>query len=537
MTQHSALYQKGDENANQDAPRSERRRRRRWLLLMAVVLIVGGGAAAYLRWGRPADGRLVRLDRGTIRSTVRAGGEVFAVRRITISSRVAGEIASVPVAVGQEVVSGTVLVTIAADALQYRVRDAALRVDIARLRLEQARAGVRPEEIAAAEADLTLAESRLAALRAGARPEDIALARQDVVQAEAALEQARQSAAAAVETARLSWETAANALRNAQDAYSRIYWENERLRQQGIELPQSLQDAETVAWRQVQDAEAAMEQARLTHEAALADQEAAVTMAEARLQQARTRLKGLLSGPTDVELAQAQAQVDRARANLEVLRAGAGPEVQLVEKELALAELSLEQAQSDLAKTTITAPFGGTVVEVQVKPGEMVGVNSPLLALADMGQFEILARVDEVDVGQLAVGQSVTVTLDAYPGRPLRGSVTQVSLMVTVEGGSAYYATHVALDPDALAGSGQPPVTLRLGMAANLTILTLERENVLRVPRAAVSRAGAGYYVKVMRGGRPESVRVTLGAADVQYYEVVAGLEEGDLVLLPESAR
>jgi HlyD family secretion protein len=504
------------------------------VLLLGAILVVAGGVLAYLRWGRPAGTDIVTVRRGTIRGTVSATGEVVSARQAQVSSRVSGEITEVPVQVGQEVLSGTLLVAIATDSLQYQVREAALRVDIARLQLDEAQDGARPEEVAAAEADLAQAQARLAQLRSGATPEDIAVARQDVVQAEAALAQARESAAVTVETARLNWETAGNALRDTQDAYSRIFWENERLRQQGVDLSQAQKDAEASAWRRVQDATAAMEQGRLAYEQAQQDGQAAITTAEARLRQARARQQTLLAGATPDELAQAQAQVDRAQANLDLVRSGTRPtEVQVLEKDLALAELSLEEAQADLARATVTAPFTGTVLEVVVKPGEVVGVYSALVKIADLQQLEVRARIDEVDVGQVAPGQVVTVTLDAYPGRPIRGSVAEVAPAVTVDQGSAFYLARIALDPASFTSTEGPTITLRLGMAANLTLVTVQKDDALLVPRRAVERVGDGTYVTVLRGGRRERVRVTLGIGDPQYDEVVSGVAEGEQVVVP----
>ncbi|MGB9722299.1 MAG: efflux RND transporter periplasmic adaptor subunit [Chloroflexia bacterium] len=492
---------------------------------MGLVLALAAGLL-YLFLLRPTPPPYVVVRRGAIRGTVSAFGEVISTRQAVLASPVSGQVVEVPVKVGQEVVTGTLLVRLSSEGLEYRVEEARLRLEIAQLHLQEAREGASPEEIAAAQAELAAAEARLAALLAGARPEEVAVARQEVVQAEAALKQARESSALAVESARLNWEVAANALRNAQDAYSRIYWENERLRQRGIPLPQAQQDAETLAWRQVEDAEDAMEQARLAYERARQEQEAAVTEAQARLTAARAHLQGLLSGPEEAARAEAEARVAQARANLSRLQAGSDSiQVQILERELFLAQLSLEQARAELDKTRLLAPFAGTVVELAADEGEVVGAYSSLVRLADLRQLQIRARIDEIDVGWVSPGQAVTVTLDAFPGRPLRGTVQEIAPAVTIDRGTPYYLTTIALRPPL-------PVTLRLGMAANLTIVTVEKEDALLIPRQAVERIGEGYYVTVLREGRSERVRITLGVADPQYYEVLSGLEEGERVLM-----
>lgn len=270
-----------------------------------------------------------------------------------------------------------------------------------------------------------------------------------------------------------------------------------------------------------------MEQARLAYESALQERESALATARARLTQSGARLEDLLGGATAFELTQAQAQVSRARSNLALLQAGTSEEErQILAHQVDLAQLSLEEAQADLDKATVTAPFAGTVVGLAIDEGELVGAFVPLLRLADLGELQIQARVDEIDVGQVEPGQTVTVTLDAFPGRPLPGYVEEVAPAVTVERGSAFYLTTIGL-------SAPPTLTLRLGMAANLTIVTQRREGVLLVPRQAVEQVGTGHYVTVLRGGRRERVPVTLGMADPQCYEVVSGLRQGERVLLP----
>ncbi len=522
MQKQSVLYQKETENAN-------RRSRGRLVAVVVIVVVVLAAAAvlSYWQWGRPGVQARAAVRRGVIRGIVLAGGEVVSARQAVLSSRVTGPITTVSVEVGSDVVSGTLLLSIGAEALHFRVEDARLRVEAAALRLAQAQEGELPEEIAAAQADLDQALARLAALEEGPSDEDIAVARQEVVQAQAALAQAQTAAAVAVESARLSWETAANALRDAQDAYSRIYWENERLRRRGIELSQEQKDAEATAWRRVEDGEAAMEQARLAYERALEDQRAGGATAQAHLAQAQARLRALLSGPTEADLAQARAQVDRARANLALQQAGPRrSEVRLLEIDLHLAELHLQETLADLEKALVTAPFTGTVVEVRVKEGEFVGLYVPLIKLADLDQLQVEARVDEIDVGQVSPGQAVTITLDAFPGQPLQGYVEEVAPAVTVERGSAFYLATISF-------SAPPTLPVRLGMAANLTIVSVEKSDALLIPRRAVERVGAGYYVTVLRDGLEQRVRVTLGISDPEHYEVLSGLSEGEQVVLP----
>lgn len=520
MTQQSALYQKEPEFANQPP------RRLRWILAGVLLLLVLA-AGIYSVWGRPENQPYVTVRRGALRGTVIASGEVASARQAQLSSRVAGQVSWVQVEAGSGVVSGTLLLAIEAESLNFRVEQSQLRLEIARLRLAEAVEGTPPEDIAVAEAELTLAEAQLAALQSGAGVEDAAVLQQEVVQAQAALERARQAGAISLEEARLNWETAANALRDAQDAYGRIDSAHDDLRQRGISLSQVQVDAKVTAGQRLERAEAALERARLAYEQALQEQQAGVGMAAARLARASARLQDAFSGPSAAALAAALAQVARAEAALARAQNGTSPRgLQVLEQEVGLAELSLEEAQYDLSKAMVRAPFSGTVVDVQADEGELVGLYSPLVTLADLGQLQIEARIDEIDVGQVAPGQMVTITLDAFPGQSLPGYVKEVAPAVTVERGSPVYLSTIAF-------ASPPTMTLRLGMAASLVIVTVEKQDVLLLPRQAVERVGNGYYVTVRRGRNQERIPVILGLADARHYEVIEGLVEGERVLLP----
>lgn len=496
-------------------------RKRRFLVAGLATLLVLLSLAAWF-WYRNQAVPTATVRRGTIRGRVIAPGQVVSEREALLTAWVSGPVTELRVKEGDEVVTGTVLLTIGADTQRLQVEMATLELESARLRL--ADAGPLPEEIAAAEAELQLAQARLDALLQGPRQEEITIARQQVVQAEAALSASDGTTALAVETARLRWEQAANALRDAQDAYSRLYWENETLRRRGIALSQAQLDAEAAAWRQVENAQATVEQARLAYEQALRDREAQLTAAQARLTEARARLQELLGGSRAEELAAAQAELARAQAGLAQLRRQ-NQEAEIRRLEVRRAELALEQAQAELERATVRAPFAGTVVEVAVREGELVGVYATLLRLADLNRLYIQAQVDEIDVGELAPGQPVTVTLDAFPGRPLQGRVEKVAPAVTLDRGSPTYLTRIRVHPPL-------DLPLRLGMAASVTIVTEERQGVLLVPRAAVERVGERSYVTVLRGNRRQRVAVTLGLTDAAFCEVISGLSEGDRVLL-----
>ncbi len=232
------------------------------------------------------------------------------------------------------------------------------------------------------------------------------------------------------------------------------------------------------------------------------DSEEAVRVEQARaaLQEANATLRRLVDGPSAEERAVLDAQVGQAQARL-------------------------AQAEAALAQSTLRAPFAGTIVARSVNVGERAGPGQTLLALADLHTLVAVADVDEVDVGRIRAGQPVTVTLDAFPARPLVGEVTRVAPAADPARGATTYRTMIRFEPADL------PV--RLDMAVDARIATGAALDALLLPLVAIRYAEQQPYVVVQRQGQSVPLEVTLGAQDERMVEIVAGLEEGESVLLP----
>jgi HlyD family secretion protein len=285
------------------------------------------------------------------------------------------------------------------------------------------------------------------------------------------------------------------------------------------ELSQEVQNLQLAEARagpsdaEIEIAEANLRRATVVREAAqadydeIADEEDAATSAEA------------------VALEGAKTDYERARAEFERAVEGATrEEIELLEKRGALAEVSLEEAKARLAEAQISAPFAGTVTAIEVQEGENVSALAPLIILSDLATLEILAQIDEIDVAEVAVGQKVQIRLDAFPGRELRGTITQVAPSATTERGSTTYQAVVHFE--------ETELPLKLGMGANLKITTLEKADVLLVPKRAIEPLGRKKVVRVLEGGTVREVEVVTGLSNESETEIVEGLREGEVVLV-----
>ncbi|WP_122120715.1 efflux RND transporter periplasmic adaptor subunit [Alistipes megaguti] len=216
------------------------------------------------------------------------------------------------------------------------------------------------------------------------------------------------------------------------------------------------------------------------------------------------------------------------------------------------AKAAMVKVERNLGYATITSPIDGVVISRAVEEGQTVaaGFETPtLFTIAnDLTQMQVIADVDEADIGQVADGQRVEFTVDAYPDDMFSGTVEQVRLEATTESSVVTYEVVItAYNPD---------LKLKPGLTANVTIYTLEKEQALAVPTKALrfvpdaellgevgvtvggsaTSAPGKREVWVMRGRELQPCLVTTGAASGDLTEITEGLTDGDTVAVELTA-
>ncbi|MEW5717965.1 MAG: efflux RND transporter periplasmic adaptor subunit [Chloroflexota bacterium] len=221
----------------------------------------------------------------------------------------------------------------------------------------------------------------------------------------------------------------------------------------------------------------------------------------------------------------ARADLDSARASFNRVTNGLSKEeIEALQNAVVSAQLDLDSAKTALAQTKLTAPFTSTVTEITVREGELVGGYTPLASVADLTALEIAADIDEIDVANVKVGQTVEVRFDAFPGEKFAGKLTRLFPASSSQRGSTTYSAVVEFD--------RKNVYVRVGMGANLKILTVEKKGVLLVPNRALRNVGTRKAVHVVAPGEPRDVIVEVGVTDSNETEIVSGVNEGDQVLI-----
>lgn len=265
--------------------------------------------------------------------------------------------------------------------------------------------------------------------------------------------------------------------------------------------------------------------------------EAAVTSAEAGLASAEAKLTDLQDGPTDLQISTALAAGEAARAALAAAQdrldeTRNGPTANMIaqaRQAVRTAAISVEGAQIRLRNAQITAPFDGTVAAVNIEPGEFASAAgaTPAIVLLTPDALLLNMQVGETDYPNLKVDQGGVVIFDGIPGQPYPFRITEIGLSPTSTQGVVTYTVKGSLA--VLPGSPRPAP----GMNARGQITTSSKADVLVVPPRAIRRRGTELVVDVRRNGRVEEQVVTTGVTDSENVEVLTGLAEGDLVVVP----
>ncbi len=502
-----------------------------WTRLLAgkKKLLIGGGLmaaivlAGFFFWGNESSTPqylTAKVERGNLRNTVTATGALQAVTTVQVGSQASGTISALYADFNSTVKKGQVIA-------QLDPSQAKAQVDQARANLEQAKAS------------LTNARAAVVNSRAGVTD---AQARNLAAKSTVQNNQAGVSGA----------EANVAVLKAQQDDALSLLKQQESLLKAGV-IAQRDYDVAMTAYKTA---------------------EARYNQALAQLNQAKISEQSSSSAG----IAQSQATVEQAKAQVQQSQA----QVQQAAAQVQQAQAALSLAEVNLSHTTITSPIDGVVVSRDVNVGQTVAasLSAPtLFTIAnDLTQMQVIANIDQADIGLVEQAKSVKFSVDAFPGKEFQGKIEQMRLNpVNVQNVVTY---NVVIDVD------NPEQKLKPGMTANLTITIDERNNVLKVPNSALrfmpqrtdsgsgaqgqwqGQGGQGRRRQQQQGdnnaqgngnggenrfapasapvlpgqvrvvwvlgqdGKPERRRITVGLSDGTATEVVDGdLKEGDMVI------
>ena len=213
-------------------------------------------------------------------------------------------------------------------------------------------------------------------------------------------------------------------------------------------------------------------------------------------------------------------------------------------------QASLAKAERNLSYATITSPIDGVVINRAVEEGQTVasGFETPTLftIAADLTQMQVVADVDEADIGGVEEGQRVSFTVDAYPNDTFEGTVTQIRLGEDSSTSSGSSTSSTVVTYEVVISAPNPDLKLKPRLTANVTIYTLDRKDVLSVPARAlrftperpligendiVKDCESPHKLWTREGNTFTAHPVTVGISNCINTEIISGISEGATIV------
>ena len=458
---------------------------------------------------------------------ITASGNIIPFQTANLSPKTAGRVARLFVEQGDRVQQGQKIAQMENAETQASFAQAQANVQQAQANLNKGKNGTRAEEIAQARAKLTQAQANLNKAKNGNRPEETAQVGAKLAQAQANLNLTRSIAPQQIEQATAQISAATAKLKLAQANVDRF----QSLKQSGA-IAQDKLDTATADYQTARanllDAQQKLQQVRNNSQSEITQRQAAVSEVEQALRQSKL-------GSRAEDVASLAAQVAQAQAAFEQAKNGSRPEeIAQLTAALAVANAQLQSARSQLQDSTVVAPFAGLITQRYASIGAFVtpttsaststsATSTSIVALAK--DMEVKAKVPEVDIGKIKVGQKVEITADAFSDRPFQGTVRLVAPEAVVEQNVTSFEVRVSLD------TGKE--LLKSGMNVNTSFSGKRTSNALTVPTVAISskKGQTGVYIPG-ENNEPKFTEIKVGGSVKDKIQVLEGLKPGDRIFI-----
>lgn len=508
-------------------------------VLVAVILVVGWLArdTVYGTASAKVTTRTTTVQRGTVQSTVTATGNVSPASILSVNFQTGGTVTEIDVKAGDQVKAGQTLAKIDDTQLQAALVSAQAAVNSAQLNLANAQQPV----------TATIAAQNAAAWQT---------AQQQVATAQANINSAQQSAAVNAvgyqnsvnqAQAQLARDTSQLATDQANCATTgTIASTTASGGGSGGQSPGGQSSGGPSSGGQSSGGGASCATVLTQDQTAVTKDTDSVTNVT------QQQSSGLLKDQQSIQ--SAANSLISAQNNLAATQASNDAKAAVVPTAVATAQAQVTQAQANLVtaqrnetNATLTAPRDGTVVTVNGLVGQAVSgggtsasaatssaggtasgagsSSSAFITLDDVSAFQVVSGFAEVDASKVQLGQAATVTLNALPNQSVAAQVTRVDVNSTVVSNVVTYNVGVTLT--------NPPVGVKPGMTASVSVVVAQQDNVLVLPTADVTTRGGTATVTLLRSGKQIVQAVTTGLVGDATTEITSGVNEGDTVVTP----
>ncbi len=488
------------------------------VLLVVVILIVRRVTA------KPASVATIVAQTGDIKEQISVTGSVTSSDTANLSFQSSGRLARVNVVVGSRVGAGQVLMALDTTQLQAQRQLQQAQINGAQAKLNQVQAGATPADIAVAQSAVATAQNTLIQIQTKTA---LDASRKDINAVTDALQlisniddplylvkQDMNTGALNSPIGQVRLSIYGNSSSNSTTTGGLLG----QLNGSQIDTTDSILEktkVDLVTTQGILD----IAYADLVQESASATTTSLVTTARSNvltaLNDIDTQIQALITAENNVQNAQAALTLKQSPPTA---------------NDIAIAQASLDEATANLAiinaqinQDVIVAPVAGVITAVNFKVGETVNASAIATTLLNDSHFEIDSNVPETDIGKVAVGDPVSLTLDAFQGETFTGKVSQIDPAQQIIDGVVVFKVTVLFD--------KADPRLKSGLTANLSIQTAEKDGVVVLPQVAILENDSGtFVVKVVKGVATQTpITIGLRASDGSV-EITSGVQAGDTV-------
>jgi HlyD family secretion protein len=499
--------------------------------IAVIVVLVVGGIWFFVARSHKTTYQFVAVKRGTVTEIVSVTGNVTTTRSVDLGFQNGGTIAAVSYNEGDHVNAGDVIAQLDTQDLEAQLAEAKANVDSETATLKNLQAGPTPQNVAVSQAALASAEQTLNNAYASV-PNTITSAYASANDA------VRNQLSAFFTNAETSNPQVTFPLSDSQIANN-------------ISSERTQATAELNAW-QAEDqsitpgtASSTLDtaiQSTLAHlatvktllttalDAIVNATNLAATTATAYKTNVTAGLNEVNSSIGSVDalaqnIASNKAAVVEAEAQLDLTLAGSTQNaIDAQAAQVEQAQANVQSIQVKINEASLVSPMSGVITAQEAKVGEIASPGISVTSLIADNALEVDADVPEVDIGKIATGDQVAMTLDAFPNETFAGKVFYIDPAQTLVSGVVDYLIKVSFS--------QNDPRVRSGLTANLDITTQTKNNVLILPQYAILQNDTGAFVKTLSQSAVVQSPVTLGISDQSgNVEVASGTTEGEQVI------
>jgi HlyD family secretion protein len=321
-------------------------------------------------------------------------------------------------------------------------------------------------------------------------------------------EDAVQKARLKLEQSRIAVEEAKGKLQGSERTYG-----------DPAEVQQNIRAKETTYEQAIIEKKAAERELKAAHELYDAGAESLL-----KLRAKEDRLK-----EADIRLAHAEEELEEAKQffakkeKTNINRATLKAEYERAARQEELAKAELDMAMSHLGRLQVASPINGTIVDIHVKEGMLIPAGQQILTIADLERLQVRTDVDEIDAGKIKTKQDALITFEAFAGKVFHGHVAKISPQAEIKKDRTVVEAMILID--------EHTDLLKISNQVDIKIIVQRRDDVLRIPLTALHHDSAP-FVWLYENGFANKVDVNTGLSDLDFVEIVDGLNEGDQVVI-----